>query len=118
MATTVFVYGTLKKGFHNDWYLRKAKFLGTATVPRLRLIDLGWGVPGVVDGQGGVEGELYEVEDEDLLKLDKLEGTQFGVYQRQTRKANLGENVVPADVYVYLRETGNEKVVESGVWGK
>lgn len=71
----LFVYGTLKKGYHNHHVLgNNAKFIGEATVNRVRL----YGGPGfpyaIYTGVGShhITGELYEVPD--LVSCDRLEG--------------------------------------------
>lgn len=71
----VFVYGSLKKGFHNDHYLRESKFISKAFTSHLHweMISLG-GFPAVILGKGIVLGELYEVNDRTLINLDRLEG--------------------------------------------
>ncbi len=75
--TTVFVYGTLKRGYANYRRLMAdAKFLGTATTaPLYRLHDVGPFPVMVASDRGvAVAGELYEVDDLTLKELDCLEG--------------------------------------------
>ena len=55
---------------------RGATFLGEARV-RGRLLDLG-AYPGLVDGAGTVRGELYRLDDPELLAaIDREEGYNF-----------------------------------------
>jgi len=90
--TLVFVYGTLKRGFFNyeKFLSDQAAVGGTAdfidtctTVDKRRLCICDFGVPAIIDdalgnGIGGegkrVKGEIFAVDDEKLLVLDKLEG--------------------------------------------
>lgn len=74
----LFVYGTLKQGYHANAKLKRhnAEFLGEAvTDVRYSLYQINW-FPGMVEQEsaGGVKGELYEVTDECLAELDVYEG--------------------------------------------
>ncbi len=77
MKRTVFVYGTLKRGQRNHHFLADQEFRGEAkTLPHYRLYDCG-SHPGLVeDTQNGiaVRGEVWQVCDEVLQKLDEYEG--------------------------------------------
>lgn len=79
----IFVYGTLKREWWNNDVLRGSKFLGEfLTEPRYDLLMAGI-IPVMVDGEHMIRGELYHVEDEDVLAdLDALEGHPHG-YRRQ-----------------------------------
>jgi gamma-glutamylcyclotransferase (GGCT)/AIG2-like uncharacterized protein YtfP len=71
----VFVYGTLKRGFHNHYILGESEFIGTAwTSNNYYLYDGAF--PYVTDeGDQWVLGELYCVRDETIMKnIDRLEG--------------------------------------------
>lgn len=76
----VFVYGTLKRGFHNHRLLdvEGAEFLSQAQTDdpfRLVVRSLPYVLHGV-DHQTGkqIKGELYIVDDETFRRLDRLEG--------------------------------------------
>jgi gamma-glutamylaminecyclotransferase len=81
MLHRIFVYGTLKKEFPNyERYMTSARFMGNyRTVEKYPLILFsGRYVPGMLDrpGEGHhIEGELFEVDDENLARIDLLEGT-------------------------------------------
>jgi gamma-glutamylcyclotransferase (GGCT)/AIG2-like uncharacterized protein YtfP len=113
----VFVYGSLKKGFHNNYLLGKSKLVAEGTLPRVKMLRL-WGFPGLVDGKGGAEGEVYEIDDLTLATLDRLEGVAYGFYKRETREVDVkgSDKKMACEVYLYGREIGDEEVVESGVW--
>lgn len=73
----VFVYGTLLAGEANHHVLGGAACLAeTATLPHFALMNLG-AYPALVDAAEGrgvpVHGEVYEVDDETLARLDVLE---------------------------------------------
>lgn len=82
----VFVYGTLKRGCSNHHFLAEQRFVGEArTVPGFRLYNLG-GYPGMVPhatDRDGVTGEIWEVDEACLRRLDALEGLAEGLYRRE-----------------------------------
>lgn len=98
---SVFVYGTLMKGFGNNVLLDEAEFIG----PRFmmfpgRMISYG-GFPALVksDSIVRVSGELYNVNTEIMERLDHLEGYP-GFYDREIREVKTGEQ---AWVYYFKR---------------
>ena len=76
-AELIFVYGTLMKGYALHPVLaRAARFVEQGKV-RGRLVDLGR-YPGLVTGVGQVKGEVYRIEEPELLPvLDREEGYNF-----------------------------------------
>lgn len=79
----LFVYGTLKKGHSNHArFLSQAKYIGEGTTTRdiWALYDLGF-FPAMTYGTMQVSGEVYEVTDYELGKIDMLEGAP-DLYQR------------------------------------
>ena len=70
--TTVFVYGTLLRGMQRSTALRGARFLGLGEVNGV-LLNLTH-YPGLMAGNGRVSGELYEVDNDTLKTLDRIEG--------------------------------------------
>lgn len=79
MRHRIFVYGTLKKGFPNhDRYMQSAEKLGDyRTIESYPLVLVGRRyVPCMINAPGEgqqIEGELYEVDDDCLKRLDALE---------------------------------------------
>jgi 5-formyltetrahydrofolate cyclo-ligase len=75
----LFVFGTLKKGFPlHDKGLAEASFLGTALTvhPYPMFVAGAWFAPMMIEREGEGEtvvGELYEIDDETLQRLDALE---------------------------------------------
>ena len=75
----LFVYGTLKKGFHNHGFLEDEAYLGKATSAINLIMYERHGLPYVhlhKEKLGNkIKGEVYVVED--LSKIDRLEGVPY-----------------------------------------
>jgi gamma-glutamylcyclotransferase (GGCT)/AIG2-like uncharacterized protein YtfP len=110
----LFVYGLLMRGFSLHELLRAAEFVDTATT-RGTLLSLG-SYPGLVDGGGEVQGELYLLNDPAAIlpaidaaeEVDPQNGTD-GLYQRVARdvwSAKTGR--VRSWVYLYNAGRGEE----------
>jgi len=71
----LFVYGTLKRGYWNNRYLSTSTFIDEHILFDYALVDLG-GIPGLIetDHPDGVKGEVWEVPDDAIPALDRLEG--------------------------------------------
>lgn len=102
----VFVYGTLKRGFPLSTHLQDQKFIGEyRTKPNYRLFmpTKGWFPMMVSVEEGGVaiEGELWELDDKTMLRLDRAEGP---LYEREFIELdpNLEQELV--EVYLYKYE--------------
>lgn len=91
----VFVYGSLKKGFHNHYFLENSKLLGKGILKGATLYDMGISYPCMkIDKSDNViYGEVYEVDFETLCAIDYLEGYNPGssnnLYNRQTVVVNM-----------------------------
>lgn len=81
----LFVYGSLKRGCHNHGQMAGQAFVAEArTIPGFRLFDVG-GYPGLVPwpaDEAGVLGEIWEVDEAALARLDAFEGLDEGLYTR------------------------------------
>lgn len=76
-SARLFTYGTLMRGYALHGVMTgRATWLAAGTV-RGRLLDLG-SYPGLVEGAGRVRGEVYRLDDPELLPvLDREEGYNF-----------------------------------------
>lgn len=82
----MFIYGTLKRGFSRHSAISNQRYLGVAfSAPKYSIYHIS-GFPALVeDSVLGKEiwGELYEVGDECLAKLDEIEGVEHNLFQRR-----------------------------------
>jgi gamma-glutamylcyclotransferase (GGCT)/AIG2-like uncharacterized protein YtfP len=110
----VFVYGTLMRGEINHRLLATARFVAEAhTEPCFDLFDLGHFPAMSAGGQTVVRGEVYAVDDQTLVRLDRLEGhPEF--YQRTPIRLADGQ-----EVQTYLMEDARARrrpAILSGDW--
>jgi gamma-glutamylcyclotransferase (GGCT)/AIG2-like uncharacterized protein YtfP len=110
----VFVYGTLMRGEINHRLLATARFVTEAhTEPCFELFDLGHFPAMSAGGQTVVRGEVYAVDDQTLVRLDRLEGhPEF--YQRTPIRLADGQ-----EVQTYLMEDARARrrpAILSGDW--
>jgi gamma-glutamylcyclotransferase (GGCT)/AIG2-like uncharacterized protein YtfP len=108
--TTLFVYGTLKRGCCNHSVMRGAEFVGeAATEPAYLLVNCG-SYPGLVRAQKGqagiaIQGELYRVDGSLLAILDRFEDVPCE-YVRETIDLADGAQ---AQTYIYRRDVSGLK---------
>ncbi len=106
MSTYLFVYGTLKRGFSRCPLLRDEQFIGQArTVPAFTLVDCGQ-FPGLVSRANGgvsVEGELWQVSDACISRLDEIECLNDKLYARLPVRLLAPFGRWQVETYHYLR---------------
>lgn len=122
----VFVYGTLKRGFRNDWAMRGCKQVTSkAELPSAWLYNVG-PYPALkhdISNQtpsAFVVGEVYEVNNDQLQRLDAFEGVPH-MYNRIKTMCSNGEPELDdeeLEVYVYVWNQPFDKLelIESGEW--
>lgn len=108
----LFVYGTLKQGFRNAYYLEAAGFLGEfKTEPVYSMYDFG-NYPAVSEmGKTSIEGEVYEINEALLATIDQLEWYP-DFYQRLMIGTGFGE----AWMYVVSESLCIDKLKIDGNW--
>eukprot|EP00698_Gefionella_okellyi_P004160 TRINITY_DN13882_c0_g1_i1.p1 TRINITY_DN13882_c0_g1~~TRINITY_DN13882_c0_g1_i1.p1 ORF type:complete len:628 (+),score=112.34 TRINITY_DN13882_c0_g1_i1:40-1884(+) len=110
----LFVYGTLKRGFHwNRKFLSQCEFVGAArSCERYALVVGESGVPyllGDTAGQGHrIRGELWRVDAVSLLGLDEYEGCGKGYYSRRAIEVEL------EPIYSAASDASDASAVETG----
>lgn len=113
MDNIVFCYGTLKlnQSNHERLDMHKADYLGQDKING-RIYSLG-NFPGLKDHPNGkVYGELYEVDDEQLARLDRLENHPH-MYER---KKVTTESGIECWTYFYNGDVSNRHFIRSGIW--
>ena len=121
VKTKVFVYGSLLAGFGNHGLLKEATFLGEDETPEgFGIVSLG-GFPGAlhVDGNKKVIGEVYEVNEDNFKRLDRLEGYNSerptnGFYNRELINTKFGEAYIYTINGEYRSKTN--PIIDSGSW--
>ncbi|MEO1266455.1 MAG: gamma-glutamylcyclotransferase family protein [Myxococcota bacterium] len=124
-VVTVFVYGSLLKGFWNHRpYAPLLVACERAYVDGLRLLHLPEGYPGAVVGDGVVVGEVqtFRQGSQVLASLDELEDCDLerpeaSMYLRRSLKANTAQRGVQmAWVYLYVGASSGEAMARGAVW--
>ena len=109
----VAVYGTLKSGNGNNYFMDKAKFIGWGTTSEKHRLCIS-GLPYLIEGGDGhrVEVEVYEVDAVGLAHLDRLEGHPLLYERRETQVELDGGDEITAWIY-FAPET-----CDNGVYSK
>ncbi len=111
----VFTYGTLKKGYHNNYLLRDSECKGTTTTPALfNLFDGPYPIA-EIKGTTAIQGEVYEVSGEVYKDLCDLEGVDRQWYTPMDIDTDLGK----CKIFVQRAGQSNrsqELLITSGVW--
>ena len=124
----VFVYGTLMTGMHNHFRLNntgvrlltKLDGANGAFEMRTRITNAGYPAPVVItegEQENQIRGEVYEVSNQMLITLDRLEGHPE-VYRRET--VRVGYTTLPGEqwasenmwMYIYVDEIPNPESTE------
>ncbi len=102
----LFVYGSLKRGLRLHSYLETQNFLAEAvTEPSYRLFNCG-DYPGLVkvSTKGvSVKGEVFEVSQACLSRLDVVEAVDEGLYVREQIHLAAPTWNLPVEAYFYAR---------------
>lgn len=106
MKEKVFVYGTLRKGLSWNHLLSTSKFLGEAKTKNKYALYAET-IPYVIEDKevSQIAGEVYEVDNETLQKLDQLEGHP-NWYRRKEIEIMLNNSLILAWIYFYPKIQG------------
>jgi gamma-glutamylcyclotransferase (GGCT)/AIG2-like uncharacterized protein YtfP len=104
MKHLIFVYGTLKRGFSRHSVLKDQRYIGIGVTTNQYSMYAYGGFPALVENSNGLEiyGELYEVDDNCIQDLDKIEGVDKGLFSRnQINLSNVTFVSLPTDLNVW-----------------
>jgi gamma-glutamylcyclotransferase (GGCT)/AIG2-like uncharacterized protein YtfP len=114
----IFVYGTLKEGYPNHYaYLQGAKKLGVAKLEGIMFHLGGFPAINLSEPLSTIHGEVYQVDWDDILAMDMLEGVDRGFYDRIEVKipqyTKAWTYIMP---YQRVMAHGYDEVIPSGLW--
>ncbi|WP_335870800.1 gamma-glutamylcyclotransferase [Bacillus sp. 2205SS5-2] len=116
----LFVYGSLRKYEKNHFFLDKATLVSNQAWVIGTLYDTGKGYPTLSNGKQRVYGEVYEVNNEIIARIDALEGyhseNRHNLFERSNMSIHTDEKRVKA--YVYFCENIHKSYIPiaSGDW--
>jgi gamma-glutamylcyclotransferase (GGCT)/AIG2-like uncharacterized protein YtfP len=123
----LFVYGSLRSGFHNPMYEYISRFFTLVSKAKVRgkLIDMGSYPAGIPSNDNHfIIGELYQVNNESEIswaigQLDDYEGVsvepdEVQLYRREITEVHLNGQITQAWIYWYNGDTSGKPVVASG----
>ena len=114
----VSIYGSLRKTMSNhQYYLSSSEYKGTfSTEPEYTLHSLSY-YPGLkLDGNTSIVMEVYEVDEETLKNLNRLEGYRPGEKASFYDRIEIDTPWGKAFTYIYVNPLPKESIVESGDW--
>ncbi|MGQ0512975.1 gamma-glutamylcyclotransferase family protein [Bacillus sp. D-CC] len=117
----VFVYGTLRKEQTNAHYMQGAICIADKAWTYGKLFDTNEGYPAMTySSEEKVYGEVYEINDEILHKLDELEeytgNAETDLYDRITQTVYATDREIEAYVYIAQDKKMILQVIDSGDW--
>jgi gamma-glutamylcyclotransferase (GGCT)/AIG2-like uncharacterized protein YtfP len=123
--TNVFVYGSLKEGYHNHDVLRDSlKVCDAISVEKYTMINLG-AFPGLMleVPTSHIHGEIYHISDEVFKDLDLLEGFPYFYDRKIVEFKDANDNTHEAWVYYladpkkYINRINKDYLfIHNGVW--
>ena len=111
----VAVYGSLRRGMSNyQYYLSNSEYKGTFTTePEYTLHSLSY-YPGLkLNGNHSIVMEVYEVDEDTLKNLNRLEGYYPGEKSTFYDRIEIDTPWGKAFTYIYVNELSKESIVKS-----
>lgn len=119
----VFVYGTLRKHERNHYLLKEAELVAEQAWTEGKLFDTGFGYPALQESSCEVVyGELYLVTEQQLHRLDELEGYsvtgQDNLYDRKEQLISHDTGKTEAFIYTIAKHNIHmlQTPIKSGDW--
>ncbi|OLO26768.1 hypothetical protein BTR23_22035 [Alkalihalophilus pseudofirmus] len=121
MMINVFVYGTLRKGEANANLLKRAACIAEQCWTNGLLYDTGYGYPAMKQEPfSRIYGELYTLSEDDLKRLDQLEGYTSGgtnnLYERIEQTVYTDKGTSTAYMYVASKADLLKRKIPNGDW--
>ncbi len=126
-VTNLFVYGSLRSGFHSHAYEYISRFFTLAGDAKVKgkLVDMGAYPAGVpTEEEKYITGELYQIKNMHefswaMGQLDDYEGAnaeaeEDRLYQRSVTDVHCNDMTLQAWIYWYHGDTSGRPVIESG----
>lgn len=123
----LFVYGSLRSGFHHPAYQYISRYFHPLGTARLQgtLYDMGDYPAARPEGSGTyIIGELYQIKQADewdwaIAQLDDYEGVQAdedgpALYKRNLVRVEIGDKTETAWIYWYAGDVSGRPIVTSG----
>ena len=114
----VSVYGSLRKKQSNyEYHLSNSTYKGTFTTePEYTMHSLSY-YPGLkLNGNTSIVMEVYEVDEDTLKNLNRLEGYCPGEKSTFYDRIEINTPWGKAFTYIYVNELSKDSIVESGDW--
>ena len=114
----VSVYGSLRKKQSNyEYHLSNSTYKGTFTTePEYTMHSLSY-YPGLkLNGNTSIVMEVYEVDEDTLKNLNRLEGYYPGEKSTFYDRIEINTPWGKAFTYIYVNKLSKESIVESGDW--
>ncbi len=118
-TTIVAVYGTLREGLNNHSFISECKRIGHGWLTGFRMYNLSE-FPGVIfthDDSGRIRVEWYEISEEVLEELDRLENYDPEEIKTSTHtRKRVFSPYGPGWIYLYNQPLNNAPYMEAGDW--
>jgi len=115
----VAVYGTLREGLNNHTLIAGCKRIGLGWLTGFRMYNLG-DFPGIIpthDESGRIRVEWYDVSDEILEELDRLEGfNQESIKTSLFIRKRVFSPYGRGWIYIYNQPLSSAPYMEAGDW--
>ena len=114
----VSVYGSLRKKQSNyEYHLSNSTYKGTFTTePEYTMHSLSYYPALKLNGNTSIVMEVYEVDEDTLKNLNRLEGYCPGEKSTFYDRIEIDTPWGKAFTYIYVNELSKESIVESGDW--